>query len=63
MAEWLNKYPQDNLEKTMNFLVECLPMPEFSNAAAAALQVCFSSFISSCSTSKTFFFEMQQYRI
>jgi hypothetical protein len=39
MARWLNKHPEDNLEKALNFLVGCLPSAEYSNASAAALQV------------------------
>jgi len=39
MARWLNKHPDDNLEKALNFLVSCLPSAELSNAAAVALQV------------------------
>lgn len=39
MANWLNKHPDENLEKALHFLVGCLPSAEYSNAAAAALQV------------------------
>lgn len=39
MANWLSKHPDNVLEKTMNFLVNFLPISECSSAAAAALQV------------------------
>lgn len=39
MANWLNKHPDENLEKSLNLLVTYLPLPECSNAAAVALQV------------------------
>jgi hypothetical protein len=41
MANWLNRHPDEHLEKSLNFLVTCLPVPECSNAAAVALQVKF----------------------
>lgn len=39
MANWLNKHPDENLEKSLHVLVSSLPTPECSNASAVALQV------------------------